>query len=178
MVGYRRNRIEGGTFFFTLALADRRSKALIDHMGALRAAFRTTRQERPFTIDALVVLPDHLHAILTLPPGDADFAGRWRRIKGIFSTRLLAAGVEVRRHPNGELALWQRRYWEHTIRNEEDFERHVDYIHYNPVKHRVVTRVRDWPHSSFHRYVRQGILPQDWAGDAGEAGLNYGERRE
>jgi putative transposase len=103
MVGYRRNRIEGGTFFFTLALADRRSKALVDHVGALRAAFRATRQERPFTIDALVVLPDHLHSILTLPPGDADFAGRWRRIKGNFSTRLLAAGIAIRRHPNGDL---------------------------------------------------------------------------
>jgi putative transposase len=178
MVGYRRNRIEGGTFFFTLALADRRSKALVDHVGALRAAFRATRQERPFTIDALVVLPDHLHSILTLPPGDADFAGRWRRIKGNFSTRLLAAGIAIRRHPNGELALWQRRYWEHTIRNDEDFERHVDYIHYNPVKHRLVTRAYDWPHSSFHRYVRQGILPQDWAGDVHEAGLNFGERQE
>jgi putative transposase len=178
MVGYRRNRIEGGTFFFTLTLADRRSKALVDHVGALRSAFRAARQERPFSMDAIVVLPDHLHAILTLPPGDADFAGRWRRVKGYFSTRLLAAGVEVRRHPNGELALWQRRYWEHTIRNEVDFERHVDYIHYNPVKHRLVPRVRDWPHSSFHRYVRQGILPQDWAGDVSEAGLNYGERRE
>jgi putative transposase len=178
MVGYRRNRIEGGTFFFTLTLADRRSKALVGHVGALRSAFRAARQERPFSMDAIVVLPDHLHAILTLPPGDADFAGRWRRVKGYFSTRLLAAGVEVRRHPNGELALWQRRYWEHTIRNEVDFERHVDYIHYNPVKHRLVPRVRDWPHSSFHRYVRQGILPQDWAGDVSEAGLNYGERRE
>jgi putative transposase len=178
MVGYRRNRIEGGTFFFTLTLADRRSSALIDHVGALRAAFRATRQERPFTIDAVVVLPDHLHAILTLPQGDADFAGRWRRIKGHFSTRLLAAGIATRRHPNGELALWQRRYWEHTIRNDEDFERHVDYIHYNPVKHRLVSQVRDWLHSSFHRYVRNGILPHDWAGDVNEGSFGYGERRE
>jgi putative transposase len=178
MVRYRRNRLEGGTFFFTLTLADRGSTALVDHVGALRAAFRAGRQERPFTIDAVVILPDHLHAILTLPPGDADFAGRWRRIKGNFSTRLLAGGVEIGRRTNGELALWQRRYWEHTVRDEDDFVRHVDYIHYNPVKHRLVSRVRDWPHSSFHRHVRRGILPQDWAGDVNEGSRGYGERRE
>jgi REP-associated tyrosine transposase len=122
--------------------------------------------------------PNHLHAILTLPQGDADFAGRWRRIKGYFSTRLLVAGIAIRRHANGELALWQRRYWEHTIRDDADFARHVDYIHYNPVKHRLAARVCDWPYSSFHRYVRRGILPQDWAGDMDEGGSGYGERRE
>jgi putative transposase len=136
-----------------------------------------TRQERPFTIDAVVILPDHLHAILTLPQGDADFAGRWRRIKGHFSTQLLAAGIAIRSHANGELALWQRRYWEHTIRDEHDFVRHVDYVHYNPVKHRLVTRVRDWPHSSFHLYVRRGLLSSDWAGDVSESAFGYGERR-
>jgi len=178
MVRYRRNRIQGGAFFFTLTLAERRSTVLVDHVGGLRAAFRVARHERPFTIDAIVILPDHLHAILTLPEGDADFAGRWRRIKGHFSTGLLAAGMAIERHANGELALWQRRYWEHTIRNEDDFARHVDYIHYNPVKHRLITRVRDWPHSSFHLYVRRGILPEDWAGDVSEGSLGYGERRE
>ena len=142
MVRYRRNRIQVGVFFFTLTLAERRSTVLVDHVGGLRAAFRVARHERPFTIDAIVILPDHLHAILTLPEGDADFAGRWRRIKGHFSTGLLAAGMAIERHANGELALWQRRYWEHTIRNEDDFARHVDYIHYNPVKHRLITRVR------------------------------------
>ena len=177
MVRYRRNRIAGGKFFFTLTLADRRSTALVDHVGALRAAFRVTRQERPFAIDAVVILPDHLHAILSLPADDADFPGRWRRIKGYFSTHLLVAGTDIRRHGNGELALWQRRYWEHTIRDDGDFARHVDYIHYNPVKHGLVKRVCDWPHSSFHLYVRRGILPLDWAGDAGGGALNFGERR-
>jgi REP-associated tyrosine transposase len=98
-------------------------------------------------------------------------------IKGHFSSQLLAAGIAIGRHANGELALWQRRYWEHTIRDEQDFVRHVDYVHYNPVKHRLVTRVRDWPHSSFHLYVRRGLLPQDWAGDVNEAPSDYGERR-
>jgi putative transposase len=176
MVRYRRNRVEGGTYFFTVTLAERQSTALVDHVDALRAAFRAARRERPFTIDAVVILPDHLHAILTLPQGDADFPGRWRRIKGHFSTHLLAAGISLRRHANGELALWQRRYWEHTIRDDDDFARHVDYVHYNPVKHRLVTRVRDWPHSSFHLYVRRGVLPQDWAGDVSEAASGYGER--
>ena len=177
MVRYRRNWVQGGTYFFTVTLAERQSTALIDHIGALRAAFRSARQERPFIIDAVVILPDHLHAMLTLPQGDADFAGRWRRIKGHFSTHLLTAGNAVRRHANGELALWQRRYWEHTIRGETDFVRHVDYIHYNPVKHSLVARVRDWPHSSFHVYVRRGLLPEDWAGDVNEGRSKYGERR-
>jgi putative transposase len=165
MVRYRRNRIAGGTFFFTLTLADRRSSALIDHIGLLRAAFRVARQERPFAIDAAVVLPEHLHVILTLPEADADFPGRWRRIKGYFCARLLVAGVGIKRHANGELALWQRRYWEHTIRDDNDFTRHVDYIHFNPVKHGLVKRVCDWRYSSFHRYMRTGVLPRDWAGD-------------
>jgi len=160
-----------------LALAGRRSTPLVDHVVALRAAFRATRQERPFTIDTIVILPDHLHAILTLPADDSDFPARWRRVKGYFSRRLLDAGKDFKRHANGELALWQRRYWEHTVRNDDDFARHVDYIHYNPVKHRLVERVRDWPHSSFHLYVRRGILPADWAGDVDGGALGFGERR-
>jgi putative transposase len=177
MVRYRRNWLHGGTYFFTLVLADRRSTALVDNIAALRLAFRATQQERPFTIDAIVVLPDHLHAIFTLPQDDFDFAGRWRRIKGHFSTSLLAAGTAIRRRANGELALWQRRYWEHTIRDENDFARHADYAHYNPVKHGLVKRVRDWPYSSFHLYVRRGILPGDWGGDVNEGALGYGEPR-
>jgi putative transposase len=178
MVRYRRNFVAGGTFFFTVTLADRRSTLLVDRIRQLRAAFRHARHERPFAIDAVVILPDHLHAILTLPVEDADFSGRWRRIKGHFSSALIEAGAELKRHPNGDLALWQRRFWEHTIRDETDFERHVDYIHFNPVKHGFVTRVRDWPYSSFHRYVRDGILPEDWAGDGGAGGKNYGERND
>jgi putative transposase len=177
MVGYRRNLLQGGTYFFTVTVADRRSTVLVDHIDALRAAFRAARHERPFTIDAVVILPDHLHAILTLPQGDADFSGRWRRIKGHFSSRMIAAGAATKRHRNGDLALWQRRYWEHTIRDDSDFERHVDYIHFNPVKHRLVTHVRDWLHSSFHLYVRLGVLPGDWAGDVNEGAPGYGERR-
>jgi len=105
MVRYRRNFVPGGTYFFTVTLADRRSAALVDHIGALRAAFRIARHERPFTIDAVVVLPDHLHAIWTLPSGDCDFSGRWKRIKANFTHRLVAAGVPAKRHRNGEYQL-------------------------------------------------------------------------
>ena len=177
MVRYRRNVLPGGTFFFTLTLADRHSTVLVDHIEPLRAAFRTARGDRPYTIDAVVVLPDHLHALLTLPADDADFSGRWRRIKGCFSSALIEAGIDLKRSPNGDLALWQRRFWEHTIRDEIDFARHVDYIQFNPVKHGLVSHVRDWPHSSFHRYVREGILPEDWGGDFSAAGGSFGERK-
>ena len=176
MVNYRRNFVSGGTFFFTVTLANRSSKVLVDHVDLLRNALRVARQERPFVIDAVVILPDHLHAIFTLPPGDSDFSGRWRRIKGHFSSALIDTPIELKRRPNGGLALWQRRFWEHTIRDEGDFARHVDYIHFNPVKHGLVQRVRDWPYSSFHRYVKEGILPDDWAGDAGQDSEGFGER--
>src|SRR4051794_16630508 len=176
MVNYRRNFVPGGTFFFTVTLADRSSKILVDHVDLLREALRVARRERPFVIDAIVILPEHLHAIFTLPPDDADFSGRWRRIKGHFSSALIDAGIELKRNANGSLALWQKRFWEHTIRNENDFARHVDYVHFNPIKHRLVSRVCDWPHSSFHRYVREKLLAQDWAGDAGKGGADFGER--
>jgi putative transposase len=176
MVRYRRNFVSGGTFFFTVTLADRRSSALVDRIAYLRDAFRLTRRERPFAIDAIVVLPDHLHAILTLPQDDADFSGRWRRIKGAFTHSLVRKGLSVGRNQRGEYALWQRRFWEHTIRDETDFARHVDYIHFNPIKHGLVARVGDWPHSSFHHYVRQSVLPLDWGGDVGRSDdANFGE---
>jgi putative transposase len=177
MVRYRRNFVPGGTFFFTVTVADRRSSMLVEHIAALRAAFRVTRGERPFAIDAVVVLPDHLHTIMTLPLDDSDFSGRWRRIKSLF-TRRIAAHDDTLRNERGEYAVWQRRFWEHTVRDETDFARHVDYIHCNPVKHGLVSRVRDWPYSSFHRYVRQGLLPEDWGGEVGQAGGDFGERKD
>jgi putative transposase len=178
MVRYRRNFVQGGTYFFTLTLADRRATSLTDYIHALRAAFKTTRQAQPFMIDAIVVLPEHLHVVMTLPDGDADFSNRWRLIKRRFTDAVVNAGALVARHPNGEHALWQRRFWEHTIRDDRDFERHVDYVHFNPVKHGLVARVSDWPYSSFHSYVRRGLLPEDWGGDFGEHETGFGERRK
>jgi putative transposase len=143
MVRYRRNFLAGGTFFFTVTLEDRRSRALVDHIKLLRAAMKTTQVKHPFTIDAAVVLPDHLHVVATLPEGDPDFSNRWLLIKRRFTEAVMKTDTPVARHRNGETALWQRRFWEHTIRDDGDFERHVDYIHFNPVKHGLVARVRD-----------------------------------
>jgi putative transposase len=177
MTSYRRNFARGGSYFFTLTLEDRRGTLLTDHIGPLRRAFRETRTRHPFAIDAIVVLPEHLHAMWTLPDGDADYALRWRLIKSAFS-RALPSGepVSASRAGRGERGIWQRRYWEHTVRDEGDFARHVDYIHYNPVKHRHVTRVNAWPHSSFHRMVRLGVYPQDWGGDMSGMGSEDGSR--
>jgi putative transposase len=177
MTSYRRNFVPGASYFFTVNLANRRSRVLTTQIDLLRSAFRYGRARRPFITEAVVVLPDHLHAIWTLPAGDADFAIRWRLIKSMFSRSIPPLErVSESRKAKGERGIWQRRYWEHTIRDDGDFARHVDYIHYNPVKHRHVTRVVDWPYSSFHRMVRLGIYPTDWGGDAREIKAAYGER--
>ena len=157
MPRYIRATIPGGTFFFTVALLERRRRLLVEHIDELRAAFRTVRRSRPFSIDAIVILPDHLHCIWTLPANDADFSTRWRLIKAAFS-RSIPNGerLSMRRERTGERGIWQRRFWEHAIRDDTDLARHVDYIHFNPVKHGHVGRVEDWPYSSFHRYMREG----------------------
>lgn len=178
MTNYRRNFLPGACYFFTVNLADRRSRLLTKNIGALRSAFREARARHPFTIDAIVVLPDHLHAVWTLPEEDADFPLRWRLIKSTFSRSLPRTEVvSPSRMEKSEQGIWQRRYWEHTLRDEADAARHIDYIHFNPVKHGHVTRVVDWPYSSFHRMVKLGICPPDWAGDADESGARFGERR-
>jgi putative transposase len=178
MTNYRRNRIAGGSYFFTVNLADRASSLLVDHIDLSRHAIRYTRERHPFTIDAMVVLPDHLHAVWTLPIDDADYAMRWRLIKTMFSRGVPQNENRTQsRIHKSERGIWQRRYWEHTIRDDLDFSRHVDYVHINPVKHGYVTRVQDWPHSSFHRYVKDGVLPIDWAGQMDGAIEEAGEPR-
>jgi putative transposase len=177
MTNYRRNFFAGGSFFFTVNLSERRLQLLTDNIDKLRAAFRETRRRHPFEIAAMVVLPDHLHTIWTLPEGDAEFSTRWRLIKSAFSRGLSTdEQLSQSRASKGERGIWQRRYWEHTIRDENDFARHVDYIHINPVKHRLVDRVMDWPYSSFHRMVKLGLYPEDWAGDASRDDGAFGER--
>jgi putative transposase len=178
MTNYRRNFVRGGTFFFTVNIADRSQSILVDQIDILRAAFRYARARHPFTVEAVVILPDHLHTIWTLPEDDADFAVRWRLLKSAFSRNLPEhERISISRSSKGERGIWQRRYWEHTIRGEADFERHANYIHFNPVKHGHVTRVADWPYSSFHRMVRLGIYPLDWAGDnrLNDPQYRYGE---
>ncbi|WP_370307979.1 REP-associated tyrosine transposase [Sinimarinibacterium flocculans] len=165
MPRYIRARIPGGTFFLSVALLERRRRLLVEHVDVLRAAFRKVRRRYPFTIDAIVILPDHFHTVWTLPPGDADFSTRMRLIKSTFSRALPATEhLSAVRSARGERGVWQRRFWEHAIRDEDDLRLHLDYTHYNPVKHGHVRQVREWPHSSFHRYVEAGMYPPDWGG--------------
>lgn len=177
MSRYRRALVPGGTFFFTINLADRDSALLTRHINAFRAAYRKVIRIMPFETLAICVLPDHVHAVWRLPPGDADYSRRWQRIKAGFSQALHAdPGRSPSKQRKGESGIWQRRFWEHQIRDDEDLQRHVDYIHFNPVKHGWVNQVVAWPYSSFHRYVRDGMLPPDWAGGAGTTAGSYGEQ--
>jgi putative transposase len=176
MTQYRRPLMPGATWFFTVNLAERKgNRLLIDKLDNLRSAIRSVQTDHPFRIDAAVILPEHLHCIWTLPPSDSDFATRWGLIKGYFS-RSIDKGEQISasRLKRGERGLWQRRFWEHLIRDENDLSSHVDYIHWNPVKHGWVQRVADWPHSSFHTYVQRGIYAADW-GDTTGPNLEAGE---
>ncbi|AZP13295.1 REP-associated tyrosine transposase [Undibacterium parvum] len=162
---YKRARIPGATYFFTVNLAERHGEALLtQHIHVLRAAFQDVMQKHPFTLVAIVVLPEHLHCIWRLPPEDSDFPMRWRLIKADFSRALAQTEpISASRVRKGERGIWQRRYWEHVLRDELDLQRHLDYIHYNPVKHGYVERASEWPHSSFQRYVERGYYPENWA---------------
>jgi len=174
---YRRNQLEGGSYFFTVNLAERKRRLLVEHSAALRESFRTVRSRHPFQIDAIVIMPDHLHAIFTLPPGDADYSTRWMLIKAGFSRSLpQTEHIYTSRRNKGERGVWQRRFWEHTIRDDDDYRHHIEYIHYNPVKHGYVTRPSDWPHSSIHQFIRAGKVPADW-GTAPDSKKLFGERR-
>lgn len=172
---YRRAQAAGGTYFFTVNLADRSSRLLVERVDDLRNAVRAVKDRHPFEILAWVVLPDHLHAVWTLPPDDADFSTRWMLIKAGFA-RSIGPGEPIRasRLRKGERGIWQRRFWEHQIRDEADLERHVDYIHINPVKHGWVSRASDWSWSSIHRYIRSGVLTADWA--ASTVAMSVGKR--
>ncbi|MEH2412989.1 REP-associated tyrosine transposase [Nostoc sp.] len=168
MTNYRKSRIEGGTYFFTQVTHQRQPWLCTDvARPLLRSAFLKVREKYPFAIDAIVLLPDHIHCIWTLPPNDSDYATRWRLIKsdvtkqGASKLQLLANRSESRQKRR-ESNLWQRRFWEHWIRDDADFARHCDYIHYNPVQHGLCQRAMDWKYSSFHRYVAQGIYSVDW----------------
>ena len=166
MSNYRRNFVAGGCYFFTVNLLERQRSLLTDHIDLLRDSVRRVKRLYPFHIDAWVVLPDHMHCIWTLPPDSDDFSVRWRLIKLLFSKGLpRTERLSVSRHKRAERGIWQRRYWEHTILTQQDYANHIDYIHVNPLKHGYVSRVQDWPYSSFHRYVQDGILAKDWSGE-------------
>ena len=159
MTEYRRTWHPGATWFFTVNLAERRgNRLLVERIDVLRTAFRNVRARHPFHIEAIVVLPDHLHCVWTLGPGDTDFSTRWSLIKGHFRAIEKVERISQSRAKRGERGLWQRRFWEHLIRDQADFNRHADYVHWNPVRHGWVTRVSDWPHSSFHAFRREGSI--------------------
>ncbi|KTD47914.1 Transposase IS200 like protein [Legionella quinlivanii] len=174
---YRRVIIPGATYFFTVNLQNRSSKLLIEHIDVLRTAFRRSKHYYPFVIDAIVILPDHLHIIMTLPENDGNFSLRWNLIKGIFSRQLpineLISPIQKNRRERG---IWQKRFWEHLIRDDLDIEHYVNYIHYNPVKHGHVAQPVDWPYSSIHRFVKNGILPSHWTVAKPSYSLDYGEK--
>ncbi len=175
MPNYRRAFVLGGCWFFTVNLLERRQGLLVNYIEMLRSAVARTRAKNPFEINAFVVLPDHLHTVWTLPSGDADFSTRWRLIKTRFAKALpRQERLSAVRKARNERGIWQRRFWEHLIRDEVDYARHVEYCYINPAKHGLVTRVRDWPYSSFHRDVQRGIFPEDWAGDPALTG-EFGE---
>ena len=172
MPEYRRADIPGALYFFTVVTFKRRPILIsTDARKHLRDSFERVKSKHPFSVEAIVLLPDHIHTIWLMPEDDADFARRWNEIKGTFS-RKFDCGINglhqqsasrLKRH---ERCVWQRRYWEHCIRDEKDFQRHLEYIHYNPVKHGHATAPKEWEWSSFHRYVRKGWYDIDW-GDCG-----------
>ncbi len=166
MPNYRRHLLPGGTYFFTVTLLDRRSRLLITEIAALREAVCQTRAKSPFHIGAWVVLPEHMHCMWTLPADDYDYSGRWRSIKTLFSKSLPTTEFQSPANLHrGERGIWQRRFWEHTIRDDRDYAAHMDYIHFNPVKHGLVQAAAEWPFSSFRRCVARGIYPLEWLDD-------------
>ncbi len=174
---YRRASAAGGMYFFTVNLAERSSDRLVRHVDDLRAVMKKVKEAHPFAILAMVVLPDHLHAIWRLPPGDANYPLRWSLIKAGFSRRMdKGERIRASRVAKRERGIWQRRYWEHQIRDENDLIRHVDYIHYNPMKHGWVNRPVDWPHSTLHGYIKRGMVKPDWGGKMSDGVNGYGER--
>ena len=179
---YRRANMEGGTFFFTV-VSYRRQAILCDQpiRNALRAAIKTTQAKHPFSIDAWVLLPDHLHCIWTMPKDDSDYAKRWRIIKQKVS--IVCADqyknktwITASKTKHRESTIWQRRYWEHQIRDQLDFNNHVDYMHHNPVKHQLCDKPVQWPYSTLHRYIKEGIYKPDWTvEDDGFDNAEFGE---
>lgn len=155
MPRYRRLYVPGGTYFFTVTLADRSATTLTDEIRLLRSVYASVTAQHPLRCDAMVVLPDHIHAVWTLPPGDDDFSTRWKKIKSLFSRHSTTTGYANRsRRRNGESGIWQRRFWEHAIRDDADFIAHVHYCHFNPVKHGLTDRPEDWLYSTIHRNIR------------------------
>lgn len=166
MVQYRRAKSPGGTFALTFTLKERGSNLLTQYFDVFKSCYSKAQARQPFETVAIVVLPDHVHVVWKLPKNDTDYSLRVRLIKHLFTRSLIKLGVDLKRRSNGERSCWQRRFWEHQVRDGQDLQNQIDYIHFNPVKHRLVGQVKHWPYSSFHRYVREGKLSLDWAGNS------------
>ncbi len=172
MSNYHRAFLNGGTFFFTV-VTYRRYPIFKEEIsvGLLSCCFKSIMKIHPFKIDAIVIMPDHLHTIWTLPAEESDFSIRWKQIKGTFSrhySRNKSREITESMISKSEKGIWQRRFWEHAIRNQEDFNKHCDYIHYNPVKHRLVNSPLEWKFSSFRKFVEKGLYNDDWGREVGQ----------
>ncbi len=169
---YRRSQTPGATYFFTVVTFDRKNiLCLGDNPARLKQAIEDVRSDCPFTVEAIVLLPDHLHCVWTLPCGDGNFSKRWMLIKSKFTRTCddpFKEALSLSRIKKREQNIWQRRFWEHQIRDEKDYKQHIDYIHYNPVKHGLAKAPIDWKFSSFHRYVNNGTYHHDWGGQSGD----------
>jgi putative transposase len=168
MPNYRRNYKKGGTYFFTIVTGNRAKILCGEMVGVLRACFKDCMQLTPFHMDAIVVLPDHVHCLWTLPEGDDNYSLRWKNIKASFTKSYIRQAMVTDTQTaeplkkKGQKAVWQQRFWEHTIRDGRDYRLHCDYIHYNPVKHGYASSPGDWPYSSFKRYVANGFYDGVW----------------
>jgi len=174
MSHYRRARFPGGYYFFTVVTWDRRP-LFVEAFArrCLRHAWQVVQERRPFELVALCLLPEHLHCLWKMPEGDAGFSKRWAALKAIFTREYLRGGEpdgtrNRSRRRSKEAALWQRRFWEHQIRDERDLQRHIEYIHFNPVKHGLVAKPSEWPWSTYHRYVREGFYEDEMPMPCGE----------
>ncbi len=174
MSNYRRNFQCGATYFFTVNLLQRKNNdLLVRHIDLLRQSVARVKRRYPFDILGFVVLPEHLHAIWQMPHNDSNYSLRWRLIKSHFSKSLPKnEQLTISRQKRQERGIWQRRFWEHTIRDDKDLESHMDYLHYNPVKHGYVKSVADWEFSTFHYCVEKGIYRVDWGSDYVEVNLS------
>ncbi len=179
MPNYHRYYRKGAQYFFTVVMAERNRNILLPNIEHLKSAIRAVKVQHPFEIVAWVVLPDHMHCIWQLPDGDADFSRRWRLIKTAFSKKIPKEEyIRPSLQKRGARQIWQKRFWEHHIRDEQDWQRHMDYIHYNPVKHGHAASANEWPHSTFYYWVKQGYYDENWAAAVHvreSAGEDFGE---
>ena len=173
MSNYIRDKTQGGCYFLTFNLLDRKSSLLLTHIDKFRDAYAKTIQHHQFKLDAMVVLPDHVHIMITLPPNSDNYAVIVASIKSQFSRQInKTEAITLSRQAKRERGIWQRRFWEHRIRDDADYRQHMDYIHHNPVKHGYVTNPQNWQYSTLHKLIKKGVYPADWGTDENDKSIN------